>query len=113
MRKYAPENISMWGGLASCYGTALGVGDKVESAMASLNIHLPWTGVPAGALGIGLAFTPLLFFTPPVRGGSGGYRGAEYGGGGGLWWRRRLRGWRCPWAISTRVDADPLIPIYF
>ena len=40
MRKYAPEDLSMWGEWL-VYGTALGVGDKVESAMASLNINSP------------------------------------------------------------------------
>ena len=39
IRKYAPEDLSMWGEWL-VYGTALGVGDKVESAMASLNINI-------------------------------------------------------------------------
>jgi hypothetical protein len=57
---------------------------KVESAMAALNINIAETGVPAGGVGIGYAFTPLLFFPPPVRGGFGGGGGRGFEGGGGF-----------------------------
>lgn len=83
IRKYAPEDLSMWGEWL-VYGTASGVGDKVESAMAALNINIADTGIPAGAAGIGLAFTPILFFAPPVRGGSGGFGRGGFGRGGGF-----------------------------
>ena len=63
-----------------------GVGDKVESTMAALNIKIAETGVPAGGVGIGYAFTPLLFFSSPVHGDSGSFRdgGRGLGGGGGF-----------------------------
>ena len=40
IQKYAPADLSMWGEWL-VYGTALGVGDKVEAAMKSLNIKIP------------------------------------------------------------------------
>ncbi|MGA8777030.1 DUF2207 family protein, partial [Methanoregula sp.] len=39
IQKYAPSDLSMWGDWL-VYGTALGVGEKVENAMKSLNIHI-------------------------------------------------------------------------
>jgi len=78
MRKYAPEDLSMWGEWL-VYGTALGVGDKVEKAMKALNIHIAETGVPIGVIGMSYAFIPLLHFTPPSHGGTGG---GGFGGGG-------------------------------
>ena len=73
IQKYAPEDLSMWGEWL-VYGTALGVGKNVEQAMKSLNIHIPDTGVPVGAVAMSYAFIPLIAFMPPSRGG-GGYRG--------------------------------------
>jgi uncharacterized membrane protein len=39
IQKYAPADLSMWGEWL-VYGTALGVGDKVERAMKALNIRI-------------------------------------------------------------------------
>lgn len=75
IQKYAPADISMWGEWL-IYGTALGVGDKVEAAMKSLNVKIPEVGVPMGVTGMNSAFIPLMAFTPPSHGSSGG------GGGG-------------------------------
>jgi len=84
IRQYSPKDMSMWGEWL-VYGTALGVGKKVESAMEALNIDLPQAGVPL-ATGIRSAFVPVLAFTPPSRGGSGGGfgGGGSFGGGGGF-----------------------------
>jgi uncharacterized membrane protein len=78
IRKYAPADISMWGEWL-VFGTALGVGDKVEAAMKSLNVQIPETGVPMGVVGMNYAFLPLMHFTPPSHGSSGG---GGFGGGG-------------------------------
>jgi len=51
IQKYAPADLSMWGDWL-VYGTALGVGDKVEKAMKALNIRVADTGVPVGAAGM-------------------------------------------------------------
>ena len=82
MRKYAPADIAMWGEWL-VYGTALGVGDRVEKAMKELDVSLPEAGVP---LGIRTAFVPVLLFVPPSRGGGGGGfgGGGSFGGGGGF-----------------------------
>ena len=80
IQKYAPADLSMWGDWL-VYGTALGVGDKVEKAMKALNIRVADTGVPVGAIGMTSAFLPLASFSPPSHGSSGGGFG---GGGGGL-----------------------------
>ena len=50
IQKYAPADLSMWGDWL-VYGTALGVGDKVEKAMKALNIRVADTGLPVGASG--------------------------------------------------------------
>ena len=84
LRKYAPADISMWGTWL-VYGTALGVGDRVEKAMKELNISIPETIAPA--TGARSAFLPVLYFSPPSRGGggsSGGFGGGSFGGGGGF-----------------------------
>ncbi|MBP1928779.1 putative membrane protein [Methanolinea mesophila] len=82
MRKYAPADIAMWGEWL-VYGTALGVGDRVEKAMKELDVNIPEAGVP---LGIRTAFVPVLLFVPPSRGGGGGGfgGGGSFGGGGGF-----------------------------
>lgn len=84
IRQYSPKDMSMWGEWL-VYGTALGVGKKVESAMEALNIELPQAAVPL-ATGVRSAFVPVLAFTPPSRGGSGGGfgGGGSFGGGGGF-----------------------------
>ncbi|MCQ8894014.1 MAG: DUF2207 domain-containing protein [Methanolinea sp.] len=83
LRQYAPADISMWGEWL-VYGTALGVGDRVEKAMKELNVSLPEAGVPI-ASGLNAAFIPVLAFTPPSRGGGGGgFGGGSFGGGGGF-----------------------------
>ena len=83
IRKYSPSDISMWGDWL-VLGTALGVGDMVEKAMKELNISIPESMVPV--TGIRTAFVPVLFFSPPSRGGgsSGGFGGGSFGGGGGF-----------------------------
>ena len=45
IQKYAPADFSMWGEWL-VYGTALGVGDKVEEAMKALNIRVAETASP-------------------------------------------------------------------
>ena len=84
IRQYSPQDMSMWGEWL-VYGTALGVGKKVENAMEALKIDLPQAGVPL-ASGVRSAFVPVLAFTPPSRGGSGGGfgGGGSFGGGGGF-----------------------------
>lgn len=52
-------------------GTAIGVVDRVERAMKSLNISIPDSGVPQGVVGINHAFLSLMYFTPPSQWGSG------------------------------------------
>jgi uncharacterized membrane protein len=83
IRKYSPSDISMWGEWL-VFGTALGVGDKVQIAMKELNISIPESMVPV--TGVRTAFVPVLFFSPPSRGGgsSGGFGGGSFGGGGGF-----------------------------
>jgi uncharacterized membrane protein len=70
IRTSVPEDLTLWGDWV-VYGTALGVGDKVESAMAALNVNMADTGVPVSALRIGTAFSPLLLFKPPAHSRSG------------------------------------------
>lgn len=84
IRQYTPADISMWGEWL-VYGTALGVGEKVERAMEALHISLPEAGVPM-AMGIRTAFVPVLAFTAASHGGSGGGfgGGGSFGGGGGF-----------------------------
>ncbi|WP_243670732.1 DUF2207 domain-containing protein, partial [Methanoculleus chikugoensis] len=43
IRQYSPADLSMWGEWL-VYGTALGLGDKVEQAMKNLHIDLPDVG---------------------------------------------------------------------
>ena len=69
--KNTPEDLSTWGEWL-VYGTALGVGEKVEQAMISLNIGIADTGMPVGAAGIGSAFAPLLNLPHHARAGSAG-----------------------------------------
>jgi uncharacterized membrane protein len=76
IQKYAPADLSMWGDWL-VYGTALGVGDKVEKAMKALNIRVADTGVPVGAIGMTSAFLPLARFSPPSHGSSGGGAGGR------------------------------------
>ena len=59
IQKYSPADLSMWGEWL-VYGTALGVGDKVERAMKTLRINIPETGVPLGVMGMNAAFVPLM-----------------------------------------------------
>ncbi|MDI9633324.1 MAG: DUF2207 domain-containing protein [Methanolinea sp.] len=83
IRQYAPADLSMWGEWL-VYGTALGVGDRVERAMRELHVPLPEAGVPL-ASGLSAAFVPVLAFSPPSRGGgAGGFGGGSFGGGGGF-----------------------------
>lgn len=83
IQRYAPADLSIWGEWL-IYGTALGVGEKVEKAMKSLNIRVADTGLPVGVIGMSYAFVPLLSFTPPSHGspGGGGFGGGGFGGGG-------------------------------
>ena len=81
---YSPEDLSMWGEWL-VYGTALGLGDKVEAAMKSLNVNLQDVGVPLYS-SVPVIFSPILFFAPPSGGGGGGFGGSggSFGGGGGF-----------------------------
>jgi uncharacterized membrane protein len=78
VRKNPPEDLTLWGDWL-VYGTALGVGDKVESAMAELNVSIVKTGVPVSTLGLGKAFAPLLLFKPPAHGRSGSSHSDAHG----------------------------------
>lgn len=84
IRKYSPADISIWGEWL-VYGTALGLGDKVEVAMKDLNINLPDVGVPLYS-NMPMIFAPIVFYSPPSSGGgSGGFGGGgSFGGGGGF-----------------------------
>jgi uncharacterized membrane protein len=83
IQKYSPADLTMWGEWL-VYGTALGVGDKVERAMKTLRISIPESGVPLGVMGMNAAFVPLMHFSPPSHGssGGGGFGGGGFGGGG-------------------------------
>lgn len=84
MRKYSPDDLSQWGEWL-VYGTALGVGDKVEAAMRDLNVSLPDAGVPLYSR-MPFIFVPIVAFSPPSSGGGGGGfgGGGSFGGGGGF-----------------------------
>ncbi|UCH56814.1 MAG: DUF2207 domain-containing protein, partial [Candidatus Bathyarchaeota archaeon] len=83
MRKYAPEDISMWGEWL-VYGTALGVGDAVVRAMKMLEIDIP----EASYVRImPVFFHPFIVASRPSRtrgGRAGGFRGGGFGGGRGF-----------------------------
>jgi len=82
IRQYSPADLSMWGEWL-VYGTALGLGDKVEQAMKNLNISLPDVGVPLYS-GMPVIFAPIVFYSPPSSGGRGGLGGGGSFGGGGF-----------------------------
>ncbi len=83
IRQYSPADLSMWGEWL-VYGTALGLGDKVEQAMKNLNISLPDVGVPLYS-NMPMIFAPIILFSPPSSGGGGGFGGGgSFGGGGGF-----------------------------
>jgi uncharacterized membrane protein len=84
IRKYSPADLSMWGEWL-VYGTALGLGDQVEQAMKDLNISLPDVGMPLYS-DIPAIFAPIVLYSPPTSGGSGGFGGGggSFGGGGGF-----------------------------
>jgi len=83
IRQYSPADVSMWGEWL-VYGTALGLGDKVEQAMKNLNISLPDVGVPLYS-NMPVIFAPIVLYSPPSSGGSGGFGGGgSFGGGGGF-----------------------------
>ena len=76
IRKYAPEDLSMWGEWL-VYATALGVGDAVVRAMKELKIELPESRF---APHIPVLFTPIMVVGLP----GGGRGGVGIGGGGGF-----------------------------
>jgi len=84
IRQYSPADLSMWGEWL-VYGTALGLGDKVEQAMKNLNISLPDVGMPLYS-NMPVIFAPIVFYSPPSSGGGhGGFGGGgSFGGGGGF-----------------------------
>ena len=83
IQQYSPADLSMWGEWL-VYGTALGLGDKVEQAMKNLNISLPDVGVPLYS-NMPVIFAPIVLYSPPSSGGSGGFGGGgSFGGGGGF-----------------------------
>ena len=84
LSKYSIEDLPMWGSWL-VYGTALGVGDKVASAMKELNVKLDIAPVATIAR---THFRPIMSARPPPprapSGGGGGYRGSSgHRGGGG------------------------------
>ncbi len=84
IRQYSPADLSMWGEWL-VYGTALGLGDKVEQAMKNLNISLPDVGMPLYS-NMPVIFAPIAFYSPPSSGGGHGGLGGggSFGGGGGF-----------------------------
>jgi len=85
IRQYSPADLSMWGEWL-VYGTALGLGDRVEAAMKNLNISLPDVGVPLYS-NMPVIFAPIILYSPPSSGGGGGFGGGgggSFGGGGGF-----------------------------
>ncbi|ABN58385.1 MULTISPECIES: DUF2207 domain-containing protein [Methanoculleus] len=84
IRQYSPADLSMWGEWL-VYGTALGIGDKVEQAMKNLHINIPDVGVPLYS-NMPVIFAPIVLYSPPSSGGgSGGFGGGgSFGGGGGF-----------------------------
>lgn len=84
IRQYSPADLSMWGEWL-VYGTALGLGDRVEAAMKDLNISLPDVGMPLYS-NMPVIFAPIVLYSPPSSGGSGGFGGGggSFGGGGGF-----------------------------
>ncbi|WP_214020983.1 DUF2207 domain-containing protein [Methanoculleus sp.] len=83
IRQYSPADLSIWGEWL-VYGTALGLGDKVEQAMKNLNISLPDVGVPLYSR-MPVIFAPIVLYSPPSSGGKGGFGGGgSFGGGGGF-----------------------------
>ena len=84
IRQYSPADLSMWGEWL-VYGTALGLGDKVEKAMKNLRIDLPDVGMPLYS-NMPVIFAPIVLYSPPSSGGgSGGFGGGgSFGGGGGF-----------------------------
>ena len=84
IRQYSPADLSMWGEWL-VYGTALGLGDKVEQAMKNLHISLPDVGMPLYS-NMPMIFAPIVLYSPPSSGGgSGGFGGGgSFGGGGGF-----------------------------
>jgi len=84
IRQYSPADLSIWGEWL-VYGTALGLGDKVEKAMKNLHINLPDAGVPLYS-SMPVIFVPIVHYSPPSSGdGGGGFGGGgSFGGGGGF-----------------------------
>ncbi len=80
IKKYAPEDLAMWKEWL-IYGTALGVGDKVREAMASLNVIIP---LAFAEKGMQAHFDHAYAACAPKSSGSGGMGGGGgFGGGGG------------------------------
>jgi len=75
MKQYSPADILMWGEWL-VYGTALGVGDKVEAAMKALNVNIQDVNV-VPYHSINRSFLPIYSYAPPSSGGggSGGFGG--------------------------------------
>jgi len=80
IRKYAPEDLSMWGEWL-VYGTALGVGPAVVKAIKELNIQLPEAKL---APHMPILFTPVVAVGLPSGRGAGGGGGGGFGSGGGF-----------------------------
>jgi uncharacterized membrane protein len=80
IKKYAPEDLEIWREWL-IYGTALGVGDKVRDAMASLNVIIP---LAIAERGMRTHFAHAYATSAPKSSGSGsGGGGGGFGGGGG------------------------------
>lgn len=82
IKEYGTEDLSMWDEWL-VYGTALGVGDKVEEAMRTLGVEIPLPPVHT----FYATFRPVFHFVPytAAKGGyGGGFGGGSFGGGGGF-----------------------------
>ena len=102
IQKYAPADLSMWGDWL-VYGTALGVGDKVEKAMKALNIRVADTGIPVGAIGMNYAFLPLIEFLTPKP---WQFRWRR------VWRRWRVWRWRRVWWRGSRREIIALPQVF-
>jgi uncharacterized membrane protein len=81
IKKYEAADLPMWGEWL-VYGTALGVGEKVEKAMEALRVDIRSAGfVDHAHLAVG--FHAVGTFTSSSGGGSGGGGGGFGGGGAG------------------------------
>ena len=79
IQRYSPSDLNMWKEWL-IYGTALGVGDKVEKALRDLNIPIPEA---VAVHTIHTSFDHVYSASAPRSSSSRGFGGGGFGGGGG------------------------------